>query len=82
MALDRDIDYAAVAVTKAIMEKFKDTTPEPETLQVVAGERLISIHHAGRTAEGARDDLMATVRKATSYTNFWEVLESEGRCID
>jgi hypothetical protein len=82
MARDRDIGYAAVAVTKAIMEKFQDTVPEPENLQVVAGERTISVRHDGRTAEGTRDDLMATVRKATSYTNFWEVLESEGRCID
>jgi hypothetical protein len=82
MARDGDIDYAAVAVTKAIMEKFKDTAPEPENLQVVAGERTIYIHHVGRSAEGTRDDLIATIRKATSYTNFWEVLESEGRCID
>lgn len=82
MARDRDIDYAAVAVTKAIMDKFKDTTPEPEKLQVVAGESIISIHHAGRSAEGTRDNILATVRKATSYTNFWEVLESEGRCTD
>ncbi len=79
MARDRDIDYAAVAVKKAIVEKFRDTALED--LQTVAGERTISIHHAGRKAEGVRGDLLAAVRKARSYANFWEVLESDGRCI-
>ena len=80
MTRDRDIDYAAVAVKKAILEKFKDTALDG--LQTVAGERTISIHHAGRKAEGVRGDLLAAVRKARSYANFWEVLESDGRCID
>ena len=79
MARDRDIDYAAIAVKKAIVEKFKDTALED--LEIVAGENTISIHHAGRKAEGIRGDLLAAVRKATSYADFWEVLESEGRCI-
>ena len=79
MARDRDIDYAAIAVKKAIVEKFKDTALED--LETVAGESTIFIHHAGRKAEGIRGDLLAAVRKATSYANFWEVLESEGRCI-
>ena len=39
MAHDRDIDYAAVAVKKAIVEKFKDTALED--LQTVAGERTV-----------------------------------------
>lgn len=80
MALARDIDYAAVAVKKAIVEKFSDTALED--LQTVAGERTISIQHAGRKAEGTRGDLMAAVRDATSYANLWEVLQSDGRCID
>ena len=79
MARDRDIDYAAVAVKKAIVEKFKDTALED--LQTVAGERTISNHDAGRKAEGTRHDLLTAVRNATSYANFWEVLESDGRCI-
>jgi hypothetical protein len=78
MARDRDIDYAAVALKKALVEKFGDAALED--LETVAGESAISIHHAGRTAEGTRHDLLAAVRKATSYANFWEVLESEGRC--
>jgi hypothetical protein len=76
MARDRDIDYAAVAVKKAIEEKFRDAALED--LQTVAGERMILIHHAGRKAEGSRDDFLAAVRKATSYANFWEILENDG----
>ncbi len=78
MAGDRDIDYAAVTVKKAIVEKFRDTALED--LQTVAGERTISIHHAGRKAEGVRGDLLAAVRKATSYADLWEVLERDFRC--
>ncbi len=78
MARDRDIDYAAVAVKKAIVEKFKDTALED--LQTVAGDRTISIQHAGRKAEGVRGDLLSAVRRATSYANLWEILESDGRC--
>ena len=48
MARDRDIDYAAVAVRKAIVEKFK--TEPLEDLRVVAGERTISVEHQGRVA--------------------------------
>ena len=80
MARDRDIDYAAVAVKKAIVEKFRNEALED--LQTVGGETTISIQHAGRKAEGTRDVLLAAVRKSTSYTNLWEVLESDGRCID
>jgi hypothetical protein len=76
----RDIDYATVTVRKAIVEKFR-TTPLDD-LQTIAGDTKISIEHAGRKAEGSRDDLLAAVRKATSYDNLWEVLEREGRCVD
>ena len=76
MTRDRDIDYAAVAVKKAIEEKFRDAALED--LQAVAGEGTISIRHGGRKADGTRDDLLAAVRKATSYANLWEVLESDG----
>ncbi len=79
MARDRDIDYAAVAVKKAIVEKFQETALED--LRTDAGERTIFIHYAGRKAEGTRDDLLAAVRKATSFSNLWEVLESDGKCI-
>jgi hypothetical protein len=74
----RDIDYAATAVRTAIVEKF--WRDQLQDLETVAGDRTILIRHDGRTAEGTRDDLLAAVRKATSYLNLWEVLASEGRC--
>jgi hypothetical protein len=79
LSMPRDIDYAAIAVRKAIVEKF--ATTDLEDLQSVAGEKTICISHAGRTAEGTRDDLLAAVRKATSYEHFWEVLASGGGCV-
>lgn len=79
MVGDRDIDYAVVAVRKAIVEKFRDTALED--LQVVAGDRTITIEHAGRKAEGVRGDLLTALRKAKSYANFWDILESDGRCV-
>ena len=75
----RDIDYAATAVRKSIVEKF--WREQLQDLETVAGERTISIRHEGRTAEGTRDDLLAAVRKATSYADLWEVLAREGRCV-
>lgn len=79
MPLDRDIDYAAVTVKKGIIEKFKDTALGD--LQTVAGERTISIHHAGRNAEGSRSDLLNAVREAGSYDELWDVLERDFKCI-
>jgi hypothetical protein len=79
MDRDRDIDYAAVAVKKAIVEKFKDS--ELEDLQAVAGDRTVCIEHAGRKAEGARSDLLAAVRVATSYESLWDALESDTQNI-
>ena len=75
----RDIDYAATAVRKSIVEKFP--REQLQDLETVAGDRTISIRHEGRTAEGTRDDLLAAVRKATSYADLWEVLAREGRCV-
>ncbi len=72
----RDIDYAATAVEKAILEKFWKT-PLPE-LTVIANDTTISIRHEGRTAEGTRHDLLASIRKATSFDNLWEVLAEDG----
>lgn len=69
----RDIDYAAVAVRAAIIEKFGRQS-ELRDLTVIANERTISLDHGGRTAEGTRDDLLAAVRAADSYVQLWEVL--------
>lgn len=73
----RDIDYAAIAVKKAIVEKFR--TADLTDLETVAGENTIAIRQQGRVAEGTRDNLLAAVRKATSIDNLWEVLAQQGR---
>ena len=71
--LARDIDYAATAVKSAIVEKFGRSS-DLQHLQVIAREKTISVSHAGRTAEGTRDALLAAVRAANSYDELWEVL--------
>ena len=72
----RDIDYAAIAVKKAILEKFWKT-PLPD-LEVVANDKTISIRSDGHTAEGTRDDLLASIRLAESYDQLWEVFAQRG----
>ncbi len=79
MSRPRDIDYAAAAVKKAILEKFSDI--ELESLQVMAGERTIYVEHDGQSAEGVRGVLLAAVRKATSYADLWEVLANDDKII-
>ena len=79
MSRPRDIDYAAAAVKKAILEKFSDV--ELESLQVMAGERTIYVEHDGQNAEGRRDALLAAVRKAISYDDLWEVLANDDKII-
>ena len=69
----RDIDYAATAVKTAILEKFGRKNDLQE-LTVTANERTISVRHAGREAEGTRDNLLAAVRKAEDYDQLWQVL--------
>jgi hypothetical protein len=80
MFMARDIDYAAVAVKKAIVEKFWQTNLQD--FEAVAGEKTISLRHDGRVAEGSRDNLLAAVRKSASFDQLWEVLENEGRRVD
>jgi len=79
MTRPRDIDYAAAAVKKAIVEKFHDV--ELSSLQVMAGERTIYVEHDGRNAEGTRDHLLAAVRRATSYADLWVVLANDDKII-
>ena len=79
MVRAQDIDYAAAAVKKAIVEKFSDV--ELQDLQVMAGERTIYVEFEGRNAEGTRDDLLAAVRKATSYADLWEVMANDDKII-
>jgi hypothetical protein len=70
----RDIDYAAIAVSKAIVEKFGRTS-ELENLAVTANERTISVSDSGQAAEGTRDYLLAAIRAADSYENLWVALK-------
>jgi hypothetical protein len=72
-SMARDIDYAAIAVSTAIAEKFGRKN-DLRDLVVTANERTISIHDGHRKAEGTRDDLLAAVREAESYSSLWEIL--------
>ncbi len=69
----RDIDYAAVAVKTAIVEKFGRQNAL-ENLQVIANEDTISVVDGEHSAEGTRDNLLIALRKAGSYENFWQVV--------
>ena len=71
--MGRDIDHAAIAVRTAMLEKFSKQN-ELEGLEVAAGEKTISVRHGERAVEGSRDDLLAAVRKAETFADFWEVL--------
>ena len=71
----RDIDYAATAVHRAIVEKYGRKS-DLQNLTVTANERTISLQDGQHRAEGTRDDLLATIRKADSYTHLWEHGES------
>jgi hypothetical protein len=67
----RDIDYAAKAVKTALMEKFA-AKDDLSGLYVLAGERTISVRDGQAAAEGSRDDLLAAIRDASSYAEFWQ----------
>ena len=69
----RDIDYGAVAVKTAIVEKFGKQI-ELQDLEVTANDMTISIRHEGRSAEGTRHELLAALREAQDYTQLWHVL--------
>jgi hypothetical protein len=75
MHMARDIDYAALAVKKAIVEKFP--RENLEDLQVIAGDKTLSVEHGNRVSEGTRDSLLAAVRQAASYDNLWELLPTQ-----
>jgi hypothetical protein len=77
LLMDRDIDYAAVAIEKAIVEKFGRQN-DLQGLSVIANERTISIRHGNRSGEGTRDDLQALIRRADSYDILWQVLAEHG----
>lgn len=69
----RDIDYAAVAVQRAIEEKY-GRQAELKHLKVTAGPSSICVKDGRRSGEGSRDRLLSLVRKAASYDDLWQLL--------
>jgi len=65
----RDIDYGALAVRKQIEEKF-GRQEELADLDVRAEETTIVVEHGKRRLVGTRDNLLAALRKATTYDEF------------
>lgn len=64
--MSRDIDYAAVAVKTAIVEKFGKLNVL-DALDVRANEKTISVQDGKRKIAGTRDDLLAALRRAANY---------------
>jgi hypothetical protein len=73
MARDRDIDYAAVAVKNAIVDKFGRKN-ELQDLTVVAQEKTIIVRDGAKVGAGTRDDLLAALRKSETYEALWAEL--------
>ena len=73
----RDIDYAAIAVKAALVDKFGRQN-NLQSMEVIANEKTISVRDGGRTGDGTRDELLAAVRAATSYDNLWDILAIRG----
>lgn len=74
----RDIDYAAIAVKTAVVEKFGRAS-DLQNLDVTANERTILIHDGEQMGEGTRDELLAAIRGADSYANLWRSLATRGK---
>lgn len=73
----RDIDYAALAVKAAILEKFGETGTA--NLDVTARDRTIVLADASlsvkhQSIEGTRDALLAAIRKAGQYEELWSLV--------
>jgi hypothetical protein len=68
----RDIDYAAVAIKTAIVEKFGRENALDD-LEVTAKDQTISVCHGPHVAEGTRDRLITALHKARSYVQFWQI---------
>jgi len=69
----RDIDYAAIAVKTAIVEKFGRKC-ELQDLNVTAQDKTIEVRDGRKVAEGTRDDLLAALRKSDTYEALWQEL--------
>jgi len=69
--MPRDIDYAAVAVNSALIDKYGRQNDLAE-LTVTANERTITVQHGAQRVEGTRDNLLASIRAAENYEKFWQ----------
>jgi hypothetical protein len=69
-SMSRDIDYAAVAVNRAIVEKFGRSN-DLQSLKVTALENTIEVCDGDRMAVGTRDSLLANLRRAEAYADLW-----------
>lgn len=69
--MQRDIDYAAAAVRRAILERFPSETSD-ESLVVTAQDATILVEDRGMRAEGTRDELITRIRKVETLDKFWE----------
>lgn len=65
-----DIDYAALAVRKQIVEKFGRQQPLDELQVFVEGQAIVVVDGALRTS-GTRDNLLISLRKAADYSAFY-----------
>jgi hypothetical protein len=74
----RDIDYAAAAVRSAIMEKFGQDN-DLDDLHVRANASTISLSRHGQEVEGTRGPLLATIRRATTYEDWWNTVAGVGK---
>ena len=68
----RDIDYGAVAVKNAIVERY-GRSDSLTNLHVEAKESTILVEDGELVTEGTRDNLLIALRKSGSYENFWEL---------
>ena len=66
----RDIDYAALTVRNQISEKFGRQVDLAQ-LEVQAGENSIFITDGDLHISGSRDDLLAALRDAKTYADFY-----------
>ena len=71
--MGRDIDYAAAAVNRAIVEKFGRTN-DLQHLTVTAKETTIEVCDQRHTAEGTRHEMLDALCDCTSYADFWRML--------
>jgi hypothetical protein len=71
--MTRDTDYAAIAVTNAIAEKFGRANDLKE-LEVIANDHTITVRHGKRTIEDTRHNLLAAIRASETYDRLWELL--------